>query len=139
MTRLAQLLSVLFVLVLGSAALTSIFLPLSIVGPSGFEVASDYGITNLRTLGAPTLSLAIITAIAAFRTDWLLLLPAAMYFLFNLSARLISVFAEGYDPVMLRGLLITTVLVTLSQFALQIFRSNGRNVLRPLQSANAVS
>ena len=67
MTRLAQLFSALFVFVLGSAALTSIFSPLTILEPSGFDIVSDYGITNLRTLGAPTLSLAIITAIGAIR------------------------------------------------------------------------
>ena len=123
MTRLAQILSALFVLVLGGAALTSIFSPMSIVGPSGFDIISNYGITNLRTLGAPTLSLAIITAIGVFRKEWLLILPASLYFLFNFSARLISVFAEGYEPVMLRGLLITSVLFILSQIALHIFRT----------------
>lgn len=122
MIRLAQFLSALFVIILGSAALTSIFSPMTIVEPSGFDVVSDYGITNLRTLGAPTLSLAIITAIGVIRKEWLLILPASMYFFFNFSARLISVFVEQYDPIMLRGLLLTFVLFVLSQVALHIFR-----------------
>ena len=125
MSRLAQILSGLFVLVLGGAALTSMFSPLSILEPSGWEIATNYGITNLRTLGAPTLSLAVITAIGAIRKEWLLILPAAMYFFFNFSARFISIFAEGFEPVMLRGLIITTVLVILSQVALHIFRTAG--------------
>ena len=122
MTRLAQLFSALFVFVLGSAALTSIFSPLTILEPSGFDIVSDYGITNLRTLGAPTLSLAIITAIGAIRKEWLLILPASMYFLFNFSARLISVFVEQFDPIMTRGLIFTIMLFLLSQVALHIFR-----------------
>lgn len=122
MIRFAQLLSVLFVLVLGVAGLTAIFSPDTIAEPSEFNITTDYGTTNLRTIGAPTLSLAIITAIGAVRRQWLLILPAAMYFLFNLSARVISVVAEGYESVMLRGLLFTALLAVLAQVALHTFR-----------------
>ena len=76
----------------------------------------------MRTLGAPTLSLAVITAIGAVKTEWLLILPASLYFLFNGSARLISVFVEGYEPIMLRGLILTFTLFVLSQVTLHIFR-----------------
>lgn len=122
MIRLAQALSALFVLVLGGAALTLIFSPQSVNEPSGFNAITDYAITNVRTLGAPLLSLAIITAIGAFRKDWILLLPASLYFLFNGSARVVSIFNEGWDPVMLRGLILTYGLFALSQVALQTFR-----------------
>ena len=122
MTRFAQFLSGLFVLVLGSAALTTIFFPDVINAPSGFNATTNYGFTNLRTLGAPTLSLAIITAIGAYRKEWLLLLPASMYFLFNWSARVISTFVEGYEPTMLLGLVFTFTLFVLSQVALHTFR-----------------
>lgn len=122
MIRFAQALALLFVLILGGAGLTTILSPLSINEPSGFNAVTDYAITNLRTLGAPTLALAVITAIGAIRKEWLLLLPASMYFLFNGSARLISVFAEGYDPIMLRGLMLTFTLFALSQIALHIIR-----------------
>lgn len=129
MLRFAQFLSILFVLILGGAGITAIFFPLSINEAAGFNALSDYGITNLRTLGAPTLSLAIITAISLIRKDWLLILPASMYFLFNGSSRLISVFEEGYDPIMLRGLLLTFALFTLSQIALHIFRKAKKDNL----------
>ena len=122
MIRFAQILSAIFVLVLGASALTTIFSPMSINEPSGFNAATNYGITNLRTLGAPTLSLAVITAIGALKKKWLLILPASLYFLFNASARLISVFIEGYEPIMLRGLILTITLFILSQVSLQIFR-----------------
>ncbi|MEM7332516.1 MAG: hypothetical protein AAF490_10520 [Chloroflexota bacterium] len=124
MTRVAQILCALFVLVLGGSAIVSIFSPLTIFDPVGFTAVDNYGVTNMRTLGAPTLSLAIFTAIAAVRKEWLLVLPVSMYFFFNFSARLISIFAEGYEPVMLRGLLLTIVLFILSQVALNIFRTS---------------
>ena len=122
MIRIAQILSALFVLVLGSAGLTTIFSPMTILEPSGFEVASNYGITNLRTLGAPTLALAIITVIAIIRKEWLLVLPASAYFFLNFSARIVSVFAEGYESTMLFGILLTFTLFVLSQIALHTFR-----------------
>lgn len=126
MIRFAQILSALFVLVLGASALTTIFSPMSINEPSGFNAVTNYGITNLRTLGAPTLSLAVITAIGALKKEWLLILPASLYFLFNGSARLISVFVEGYEPIMLRGLILTFTLFALSQVALHMFKRTDK-------------
>lgn len=125
MIRFAQPLSVLFVLVLGGAGITAMLFPAAINETAGFNAVTDYGFTNLRTLGAPTLSLAIITAIGAYRREWLLLLPASMYFFLNGSARVISLFAEQYDPAMVRGLLLTFGLFALSQIALHIFRRAG--------------
>ena len=122
MIRFAQSLSLLFVLVLGGAGVTAMLFPVAINETAGFNAVTDYGFTNLRTLGAPTLSLAIITAIGAYRREWLLLLPASMYFFLNGSARVISLFVEQYDPVMLRGLVLTFGLFALSQIALHIFR-----------------
>ncbi len=125
MIRLAQILTVLFVVVLGVAGLTTMFNPVALGEASGFNPIGNYGLTNVRTLGAPTLALAIVTAIGALRKDWLLILPASLYFLLNGSARIISVIVEGYEPVMLRGLLLTGVLFTLSLVALYLFRREG--------------
>ncbi|AOT07632.1 hypothetical protein [Pseudoalteromonas luteoviolacea] len=122
MIKFAQVLCGIFVLILGSAALTAMLFPSFINEPSGFNAVTDYGLTNLRTLGAPTLSLAIITAIGIYKKAWLLILPASMYFFFNFIARVISTIVEGYDPVMLFGLLFTFTLFLSSQVALQIFR-----------------
>ncbi len=124
MTRAAQLLSVIFVIFLGGSGIASIFSPETIFESVGFEAVSNYGVTNLRTLGAPTLALAIITALGAYRKDWWLVLPASLYFLFNFSARLISVFAEGFEPIMVRGLILTSVLFILSQVAIYLFRTS---------------
>lgn len=128
MIRFAQLLSATFVLILGGAGITTMFSPMSINEAADFIAISDYGITNLRTLGAPTLALALITAIGLIRKDWLLILPASMYFLFNGSARVISLFAEQYDPIMIRGLILTFGLFILSQIALHIFRKAQNSV-----------
>lgn len=125
MIRFAQLLSVIFVFILGSAGLVTMFFPDMINAPAGFNATTNYGLTNIRTLGAPTLSLAIITAIGAFRKEWLLILPASMYFLLNGISRLISVIVEGYEPVMLTGLVATFTLFFLSQVALHLFRKNA--------------
>ena len=123
MTRIAQLLSVIFVLFLGGSGVVSMFSPETIFAEVGFEAVSNYGVTNLRTLGAPTLALAIVTVLGAYRKDWWLILPASLYFLLNFSARLISVFAEGFEPIMTRGLILTMVLFTLSQVAIYLFRT----------------
>lgn len=122
MLRFAQGLAAVFVLILAMAGINTLLNPMFVAEPSGFNPVDNYGLTNIRTLGAPTLSLAIITAIGAYRKEWLLILPAALYYFFNLTARIISVIVEGYEPVMLRGLLLTSVLVILSQLAIQLFR-----------------
>ncbi|MCO7226962.1 hypothetical protein [Pleionea sp. CnH1-48] len=126
MLRFAQILSALFVLIFAASSLTIIFAPDAVNQAAGFNASTDYGFTNLRTLGAPLLSLAIITAIGAIRKQWILLLPASLYFLFNGSARVVSLFAEQYDPVMLRGLVLTFGLFALSQIALHTFRRMER-------------
>ncbi|TQV87588.1 hypothetical protein [Aliikangiella coralliicola] len=128
MIRFAQVLSAIFVVILLSAAITSIFFPEAINAAGGFNVTTDYGKTNLRTLGAPLLSLAIITIFAIYRKEWLLLLPASLYFFFNGSARVISLFNEQYDPVMIRGLVFTFSLFVLSQVALHIFRRASKDL-----------
>lgn len=122
MLRFAQALCVLFVLIFLAASVSIMFLPQRISDASGFNPTTDYAITNVRTLGAPLLSLAVITTLGIVRRSWLLLLPASLYFLFNGLARVVSVLSEGYEPVMLRGLLLTFGLFALSQFAVYTFR-----------------
>lgn len=126
MEKAAQIIAGLFVLVLGAASISNMFNPASVAATAGFNPISDYGLTNMRTLGAPTLSLAIFTAIGIYRKEWLLILPAAMYFGFNLSARLISVAAEGFEPVMTRGLTLTSTLFILSLVAVYLFQRSAK-------------
>lgn len=121
MERAAQILAGLFVLVLIAASVSNMFNPASVAETAGFNPTSNYGLTNMRTLGAPTLSIAIITTIGIYRKEWLLILPAAMYFGFNLTARLISIVVEGFEPVMVRGLGITSTLFFLALIAVYLF------------------
>lgn len=134
MIRFAQILSAIFVAILATAAITTMFFPELINAPSGFNATTDYGKTNLRTLGAPLLSLAVITTLGIYRKEWLLLLPASLYFFFNGSARVISLFNEQYDPVMLRGIIFTFGLFILSQIALHILRLGKRSELEQKES-----
>lgn len=122
MTRIAQLIASLFVLVLGSAALVSLFSPMTIAGPSGFNPVDNYGLTNIRTLGAPTFVLAAITAFGVWKANWTYIVPAALYFFMNGSARVISVIVEGYEPVMQRGLMATFALFALALVCIYLFR-----------------
>jgi len=122
MLRVAQAIAALFVLALGAASISNMFNPAAVAETAGFNPISNYGLTNMRTLGAPTLSLAIFTAIGIYRKEWLLIVPAAMYFGFNLSARLISVAVEGFEPVMTRGLLLTSTLFVLALVSIYLFR-----------------
>ena len=121
--RLAQALIALCILVLGTAAMTSIFSPHFVSEASGFSAQTDYGITNIRTLGAPTLALALTALFGLVRGDWRFVLPASLYFLFNGSARVISILGEGYDPVMIRGLIATFGLFAISQVAIYLLRT----------------
>lgn len=121
MTRIAQLISVLFVLIFSTAAIAIIFFPQSATA-SGFNPTSDYGLTNVRTLGAPLLMMALVTAYGAFSKKWMVLVPASMYFLFNGLTRVISAFNEQYDDVMLRGLVLTFLLFAFSLWVIKQFR-----------------
>ena len=125
MKLFAQVLSGIFVLILGIAGITTMLFPEVIAGPSGFNPVDNYGLTNVRTLGAPTLALAVAAVIGIIRKEWILILPASMYFFFNGLARVISTGVEGYEPVMLTGLIVTFCLFALSQVAIYLFRKAG--------------
>lgn len=122
MQRLAQAFAFIFAIIFTIAAISAIFFPVSLSDASGFNPTSDYGITNVRTLGAPLLMLAVVTAFGAFRKDWIMIVPASLYFFFNGSSRIVSLVFEQYDPIMIRGLLLTFGLFVLSQLVIYILR-----------------
>ncbi len=124
MTRIAQFISILFALVFVTAAIAIIFFPQAMGVASGFNPTTDYGLTNIRTLGAPLLMMAIVTGYGAYRKKWMLLLPATMYFLFNGLTRVLSLFNEQYDQVMLRGLVFTFTLFAIALWVIKQFRKN---------------
>lgn len=122
MFRIAQVLSSIFVIIFTAASMSAIFFPETLGAASGFNPTSDYGLTNIRTLGAPLLMMAIVTAVGIYAKNWIYLVPASMYFLFNGSTRVISLFNEQYDDVMLRGLFLTFGLFVVSLWVLKQFR-----------------
>lgn len=125
MLRIAQIIAYLFVFIFSAAAFAAIFAPQTIGTASGFNPVSDYGLTNIRTLGAPLLMMAVVTAWGAYTKKPLLLVPAAMYFLFNGLTRVISLFNEQFDPVMYRGLGLTFILFALAIFVLKKFKQDA--------------
>ena len=131
MDRFLPILSWGFVLVLGSAGIMTMLFPAAVNEPAGFNAITDYGLTNVRTLGAPTLALAITTAIGTVRKEWILILPAAMYFLFNATARFISVLVDGYSPVMFTGLMFTSTMFALAAFVVWSMRTNTLLTVQP--------
>lgn len=122
MQRVAQVFALLFATIFAVAAVSAIFFPANLGEASGFNPTSDYGLTNVRTLGAPLLMLAVVTAFGAFRKDWIMIVPASLYFFFNGSSRVVSLIFEQYDPIMIRGLLLTFGLFSLSQLVIYILR-----------------
>ena len=137
MLRFAQALCMLFILVFLSASVTAMFFPQRLGDASGFNPTTNYAITNVRTLGAPLLSFAVVTALGIVRRNWQLLLPASLYFLFNGLARVVSVLNEGYEPVMLRGLLLTFGLFALSQVAIYTIRRPEANQTEKIASVSS--
>ena len=121
MLRFAQVLCVLFVLIFLAASVGAMFFPQRISNASGCNPTTNSAITNVRTLGSPLLSFAVVTTLRIVRRSWLLLFPASLYFLFNGLARVVSLLNEGYEPVMIRGLLLTFGLLALSQIAISFF------------------
>jgi len=127
MLRIAQFISILFVIIFTAAAIPVIFFPEFLGGISGFNPISDYGLTNIRTLGAPLLMMAIMTSIGAYTRNWLFLLPATIYFPLNGLTRVLSLFNEQYDVVMLRGLFLTFGLFILAIWVVKTFRVTENN------------
>lgn len=125
MIRIAQLFSALFVLIFSAAAVGPIFFPAELGEISGFNPINDYGLTNIRTLGAPLLMMAVMTAIAVYTKRWVFLLPATIYFVSNGLTRVLSLFNEQYDSVMIRGLVITFALFGLALWSIaQFYKEN---------------
>jgi|GEM_PF-3002663 len=124
MVRLANIIASLFVIIFSAAGITATFFPQILGNTSGFNPISDYGLTNIRTLGAPLLMMAAISAYAIFAKNWILLAPACIYFLFNGMTRLISLFNEEYDPVMLRGIILTFSLFLLASWVIKTLKAS---------------
>ena len=126
MTRAAQILAGLMAAFTGFIALQYLVSPLTVSAINGFNPETTFGTTNTRTLAAPMLMVAGMAAAGAWRQQWILLLPAALYFLFTVIIRIFGLIADGYDISTLRGLILAAVLFGVAEFALQVFRRAER-------------
>ena len=126
MTRAAQILAGLLALFVAGFGLLYALNPLGASAANGLAPDTVFGMTNMRTLAAPMLMIALMTAIGAVRQSWEFLLPAALYFLFTALLRVLGLVADGFDTSTLRGLVLALVLFAVAEFALQIFRRPER-------------
>lgn len=126
MTRAAQILAGLLALFVGFIAVQYLFRPHALIGVNGFNVDTTFGITNMRTLAAPLIMIAFMSAIGALRQNWVFLLPAALYFLATALIRLFGLVLDGFDTGTIRGLILAVVLFGVAEFALQVFRRAER-------------
>lgn len=126
MTRAAQILSGLMAVFVAFLAFQYLLRPVAISEINGFNPDTTFGVTNMRTLAAPMLMIAGLSAAAAIRQNWILLLPAALYFLLTAVIRVFGLIADGYDTSTLRGLVLAVVLFAVAEFALQVFRRAER-------------
>lgn len=126
MLRAAQILSGLMAAFVAAIAVTYIVNPTATAEVNGLNPVNDFGMTNMRTLAAPMLMVALTAALGAVKKNWMFLLPAALYFLFTAIIRVIGIFADGADPSTIRGLIVAAVFFGIAEFALQIFRRSER-------------
>lgn len=122
MTKAAQSLAGLMALFVAAIAVFYLFNPSAAAQANGFNPATDFGVTNTRTLAASMLMVSVTAMIGALRRDWVFLVPAALYFLFTALIRVFGLVMEGADPGTLRGLVLAVVLFAVAEFALQVFR-----------------
>lgn len=121
MTRIAQVLSGLLAAFLAFASLSTIFDPASLARV-GIGSVEDFGITALRTLGAPVLMMSVMSAIALRTQNWRYLVPVAIYALINAVIRIGGLAMDGVHTSTIRGLVLAVVVFLVAEVALQLFR-----------------
>lgn len=126
MTRAAQILAGLLALFVGFIAVQYLFRPMTVAPLNGFNPETTFGVSNVRTLAAPMIMIAFMSAVGALRQNWVFLLPAAIYFLATALIRVFGLIADGYDVSTIRGLVLAVVLFGVAEFALQVFRRAER-------------
>ncbi len=125
MQRAAQALSGLLALFLAAIGMLYTFNPSGVSAANNLLYETTFGATNMRTLAAPMLMMAIVTAIGAVRQDWKFLVPAAVYFLLTVVIRALGLALDGFDSGTLRGLAVAALLFVVAEVPVQVFRRAG--------------
>ena len=64
-------------------AMLYLFNPMAASGANGLDPVGEYGLTNMRTLAAPLLAMAVMAGIGTVKKNFVFVAPAALYFLFT--------------------------------------------------------
>ncbi len=120
--RIGQILAGILALVLAGFGMFYLINPEAAAAARGVVPQGDYGMTNVRIMGAPLLAFALMAAIGAKTKNFVFVAPAALYFLFVIIIRIVGIFADGAHPDTTKGLILAGVLFVVAEVALQLFK-----------------
>ena len=126
MMKIAQILAGLLALALFAFSAIYLFNPAGAASARGFVPDGAYGLTNVRLMGATFVTLGILTALGALKREYMLVAPAALFFLVSIVIRIVGIVVDGADPTTLRVMIPAVVLFVVAEFALQVFKNAGK-------------
>lgn len=121
MSKIAQALSVLVALVFIALAVFNLFSPSDAAAIRGFEPIGELGMTNIRLLAAPLLMIALASVAAAIKQNPVFLGPAVLYLMFSIIIQIGGLIVDGMDSAVIRGLIISLVLLIVAEIPVQLF------------------
>ena len=124
--KIAQILAGLLALALFAFSAIYIFNPTGAASARGFVPEGAYGLTNVRLMGATFLTLGILTAIGALKKEYMLVAPAALFFLVSIIIRVLGIIVDGADASTVRVMLPAIVLFIVAEVAVQVFKKAGK-------------
>ena len=131
MLKIAQILAGLLALALFAFSAVYLFNPAGAASARGFVPDGAYGLTNVRLMGATFVSLGILTALGALKKEYMLVAPAALFFLVSIVIRIIGIIVDGADATTVRVMLPAVVLFVVAEFALQVFKRADKAAAEP--------
>ena len=137
MLRAAQASSGLATLALFGFAMLYLFNPMAASGANGLDPVGEYGLTNMRTLAAPLLAMAVMAGIGTVKKSFVFVAPAALYFLFTAVIRVFGLVVDGANSQTLRGLVLALVLFALAEFAIFVFKKDAKETNGPATQLKA--
>jgi hypothetical protein len=77
--------------------------------------------TNIRLLAAPLLMIALASVAAAIKQNPVFLGPAVLYLMFSIIIQIGGLIVDGMDSAVIRGLIISLVLLIVAEIPVQLF------------------
>lgn len=131
MLKIAQILAGLLALALFAFSAIYLFNPAGAASARGFVPDGAYGLTNVRLMGATFVTLGILTAIGAVKREYMLVAPAALFFLVSIVIRIIGIIVDGADATTVRVMVPAVVLFIVAEVALQVFKRAAKETGDP--------